>query len=447
MAINPNVFIHNDDRAALEALKAIPGFSSLTKSFMRSWNEKLMYINNMSTYVRLSEKQLPRYYAMLPPICEKLGIEVPDLFLKLDVVPNAYTYGEEKPFIVLTSGLLETIPEELLPTVLAHECGHIACHHVLYRTMGTMLINGMLGMIPLANVAILPLKAAFAYWMRCSEFSADRAAIVCDGTAEKVTEMCMRFAGLTKAVSDEMNLEEFMNQAKEYRELIDDSKLNKMMEQMLFTFNDHPINAVRASEAKKWADSEDFRKTMSYLEAHQKNEQPQEQPFPFNRQDLLGKKPEELKEELLKAGYANIDFVRTTDSSFFSRAGTVTDVLVNGEKEFREGDWMAQDAKIELHYYQPLSNEEIKRMHPGEIMMPASSKSYIGRPCKDVFYELRDAGFTNIRIDKAGDITKENDRDLGRIISVSVNGNVIFARGAWTPKDAEIILRFHTFAN
>ncbi|MDO5439790.1 MAG: M48 family metalloprotease, partial [Erysipelotrichaceae bacterium] len=126
MAINPNVFIHNDDRAALEALKAIPGFSSLTKSFMRSWNEKLMYINNMSTYVRLSEKQLPRYYAMLPPICEKLGIEVPDLFLKLDVVPNAYTYGEEKPFIVLTSGLLETIPEELLPTVLAHECGHIA---------------------------------------------------------------------------------------------------------------------------------------------------------------------------------------------------------------------------------------------------------------------------------------------------------------------------------
>ena len=446
MAVNQNVFIHNDDRAALEALKAIPGFTTLTKSFMRSWNERLMYINNMSTFVRLSEKQLPRYYAMLPPICEKLGIAVPDLFLKLDVVPNAYTYGEEKPFIVITSGLLETIPEELLPTVLAHECGHIACHHVLYRTMGQMLMNGMLGMVPLAAVAILPLKAAFAYWMRCSEFSADRAAIVCDGTAEKVTEMCMRFAGLTKAVGSEMNLEEFMNQANEYREMIDDSKLNKAMEQMLFTFNDHPINAVRASEAKKWADSEDFRRTMEYLNAEQCGEQPKEEPFPFKKQDFLGKKPEEAKETLAKAGYVNADFTRTTDNSFFSKSGTVTEVLVNGSKDFREGEWLAKDAKIELQYYQPLSGEEIKRMHPGEIMMPASSRSYIGRNCRDVFYELRDAGFENIRIEKAGDITKENDRNLGKIISVSINGNSIFAKGVWTPKDAEIILRFHTLA-
>ena len=85
-------------------------------------------------------------------------------------------------------------------------------------------------------------------------------------------------------------------------------------------------------------------------------------------------------------------------------------------------------------------------MHPGEIQMPASSRSYIGRNCRDVFYELRDAGFENIKIDTAGDITKENDRNIGKIISVSINGNSIFAKGVWTAKDAEIILRFHTLA-
>lgn len=90
----------------------------------------------MSTNLRLDEKQIAKYYNMLPPICTKLGIDVPELFVELDVHPNTYTYGDTKPFIVITSGLFETLPDELIPTVLAHECGHIACHHTLYTTMG-----------------------------------------------------------------------------------------------------------------------------------------------------------------------------------------------------------------------------------------------------------------------------------------------------------------------
>ena len=36
--------------------------------------------------------------------------------------------------------------------------------------------------------------------MRCSELSADRAAAICDGSSDKVVEMCMRFAGFDKVV-------------------------------------------------------------------------------------------------------------------------------------------------------------------------------------------------------------------------------------------------------
>ena len=141
MAINPDFYVHESDRVALKALKAIPGFTPLLKAFMKVWSEKQFFIQNMSTNLRLSDKQLSKYYNMLPPICEKLGIDVPELYLELDVVPNAYTSGDTKPFIVITSGLLETMPEELIPTVLAHECGHIACHHVLYRTMGNLILS------------------------------------------------------------------------------------------------------------------------------------------------------------------------------------------------------------------------------------------------------------------------------------------------------------------
>lgn len=147
---------------------------------------------------------------MLPPICEKLGIEVPELYLTMDVVPNAYTSGETKPFIVMTSGLLDNIPKELIPTVLAHECGHIACHHVLYHTMGQMLLEGsLLGLNVLSGIDLtaiaLPLKTAFFHWMRCSEFSADRAAAVCDGSSENIVKMCMAFAGYGKNNENEAN--------------------------------------------------------------------------------------------------------------------------------------------------------------------------------------------------------------------------------------------------
>lgn len=129
---------------------------------MSVWDEKQFRIENMSSRLRLSEKQMAKYYSMLPPICEKLGIEVPELYLELNVHANAYTSGDTKPFIVITSGLIETIPDELIPTVLAHECGHIVCHHVLYSTMGRMILNGLLSsLVSLSSLISTPLKMAF----------------------------------------------------------------------------------------------------------------------------------------------------------------------------------------------------------------------------------------------------------------------------------------------
>lgn len=263
MSVNASLYMHEQDRAALTALKSIPAFTPLLRAYMKAWNEKLFRIQNMATNLRLSEKQLPQYYSPLPPICEKLGIEVPELYLQLNVEPNAYTSGDTKPFIVITSGLLETLPEELLPTVLAHECGHIACHHVLYTTMGQMILKGMLngaaGMFGLGDLLSLPVAAAFAHWMRCSEFSADRAAALCDGTADKMVEVCMRFAGYDKDIGGgQGNVEAFLEQAQEYRAMTADDKWNKALELYTYWSTSHPLNAVRASECREWQHSEQF---------------------------------------------------------------------------------------------------------------------------------------------------------------------------------------------
>ena len=264
-------YTHDADRAALKALQAIPGFSSLTKAFMNVWNERQQKILNMSSRIRLGPNQMSKYYNMLPPICEKLGIPVPELYLEMNVVPNAYTSGDTNPFIVVTSGLLKALPDELVPTVLAHECGHIACRHVLFLTMGRIVLHGAGGVLSsvmrLGALLTVPMQIAFYYWMRCSEFSADRAAVLCDGTPARMQEVCMRLAGWDREIDADVNMDAFLAQAADYRNLINESKWNKALEFMILSGASHPLMAVRATECGTWFGTESYRRAAgaSYL--------------------------------------------------------------------------------------------------------------------------------------------------------------------------------------
>ena len=178
MPIDHELFIHESDRAALNALKAIPGFTQVLRSFMKVWNEKQFKLLNMSTFVKVSEEQMSKYHDMLIPICKKLNIAVPELYVSLSPVANAYTSGDTEPFIVMTSGLINTVPEELIPTVLAHECGHIACHHVLYSTMGRLILGGATEMLGLSSLITTPLQMAFYYFLGGNARSVDLTDVV-----------------------------------------------------------------------------------------------------------------------------------------------------------------------------------------------------------------------------------------------------------------------------
>lgn len=329
MAYIAEQYVHESDKAALKALKMIPGFHQFVKAFMKVWSERQFRISNMSSCVRMNEKQLSKYYEMLPPICEKLGIEVPELYLKLDVTANAYTAGDTKPFIVVTSGLFETLPEDLIPTVLAHECGHIACHHVLYHTMGNILLggtsSGLRAFMPYGSLATMPLEVAFFYWIRCSEFSADRAAVLCDGSAEKMSEVCMRLAGYDKDICAYADKNEFLAQANEYREMIQGSKWDKTLEFLTLSNQTHPLMTVRALECEEWAKTERFQRiidgsfTIDSIEAKQEPfddsddaivEEPEKNGRLRFEMPRLKKKSKETFNEATESGFSVPDEIR-----------------------------------------------------------------------------------------------------------------------------------------
>ena len=88
--------------------------------------------------------------------------------------------------------------------------------------------------------------------MRCSEFSADRAAAVFCGGPDKVVDIMLRLAGGSKEVADEIDAEIFMQQAAEYAAYVGDSKWNKLLEFLALMNVTHPFLAVRAASIKAW---------------------------------------------------------------------------------------------------------------------------------------------------------------------------------------------------
>jgi Zn-dependent protease with chaperone function len=263
--VNSREYYHEQDRQALETLKAIPGFTAVLKAFMKVFNENMMHGLNMSGKIRLGQKQLPEIYNYLPPICETLGINEPELYLEMDPYPNAYTNGDTQVYITVTSGLLECMEEDEVKAVLAHECGHIACRHVLYHTMATLILKGGGSLLGLGMLTI-PLQLALFHWQRCSEFSCDRAAAIYMRGSDSVVETMIRLAGGKKELIGKIDTELYLQQAEDYVKMLNSSAWNKTLQYLVLMNKTHPFLSVRATEIKKWCGSDDFRRILDYTD-------------------------------------------------------------------------------------------------------------------------------------------------------------------------------------
>lgn len=393
----------------------------------------------MSTKLRLNEKQMAKYYNMLPPICEKLGIDVPELFVELDVHPNAYTYGDTKPFIVITSGLFETLPDELIPTVLAHECGHIACHHTLYTTMGHAILNGASAFVSgLGNIALYPIQLAFAYWMRCSEFSADRAAIICDGSAEKSTEVMMRFAGYDKDIMADANVEAFMEQALEYKNFVANNAWNKTLEFILFQNYDHLLNVIRAYEGREWEQTERYKDILEYVSS-EPSEAESKLPVEIFLKKMVGKNVTDIEAKLLTMGFSNIKIKRNAEATKI-KEGNIISITIN---ESAEDGWYKRTDEVLIEYFEAKTDEEIALEHPGEIKIGENQKHFLGKNYEKVKAELEDLGFSQFIIKEMA-MSKigwgEKEECVAKII---INNQAQFDKDDWFTKESEVILYYY----
>ena len=261
--ITASDFIHPEDAAALRQLESIPGFPALVKKILSLGFEELQYGLNMATAIRLSPTQLPNLYNHLPPICKKLGIQEPELYLQMNPMPNAFTFGDTRIFITITSGLVEMMEGEELDAVIAHECGHIVCHHVLYHSIAQIIFSGAASLGILGHLA-MPIQLALLYWSRKSELSCDRCGSVIT-SPEVITRVMARLSGGPRSITQEINFEEWARQADKYDEIKNENLWNKSLQIYAIAKEDHPFASERVREILKWGQSPQYQNLMENI--------------------------------------------------------------------------------------------------------------------------------------------------------------------------------------
>ncbi|NNF37194.1 MAG: M48 family metallopeptidase [Gemmatimonadetes bacterium] len=266
--IAPRAWEHPADKAALAALRKLPVFDDVLRKLFGFFGEKPIRLAFQANAVRVSERQFPHIHAMYKDVLRTMDCDREyQLFVSQTPIVNAGAYGMDEPFIILNSGTVTLLEDEELRYILGHELGHILSDHVLYRTMTALLIE-LAGMgFPIVGIAARAVLVALLEWSRKAELSCDRAGLLSVQDPEVVMRTMLKMAGGVPGVTigdpadgADMNLDEFIRQAEEYRDSGDVAdQVFKILNLMGAT---HPFWVLRLSELRSWIESGAYDRTL-----------------------------------------------------------------------------------------------------------------------------------------------------------------------------------------
>ncbi len=255
--ISSTAWEHPADRAALNVLRAIPGFDEIVRQVATVLTERRVRQIFLANAVQVGPVQRPKLDALLTDVLATMDWpKRPELYVTQSPKVNAYAIGYEDPFIVMTSGALELLEsDDERRFLLAHELGHIMSDHMIYRTIAMVILAvGSLALMPV-GLALLPFHLGLLEWHRKSEFSSDRAALLSIQDTVAAQRTFMRLAG-GRNFGDSASVDAFMAQAATYETGGD--TWDKILKVFNTAFREHPFNTVRAVELERWRASGEY---------------------------------------------------------------------------------------------------------------------------------------------------------------------------------------------
>ena len=250
-AISATAWEHPADRAALNTLRALPGFDEVVRKVMSVLGERGIRQIFLANAVRVGPTQRPRLDAMYTDVLRTLDWPVrPELYVAQTPIANAAAIGFQNPFIIMNSGMLEILSEDEQRDVLAHELGHVMSAHPTYTTLvNLLLLVGSSGLPFLAGIALLPIQLALFEWYRKAEFSADRAALLGTQDPRVTMSVFLKLAGGAEH-GDRLDVDAFMIQSAEYEAMT--GMVDAVWKVINTAWRTHPMGTVRAAELQRW---------------------------------------------------------------------------------------------------------------------------------------------------------------------------------------------------
>lgn len=253
LGLNASHFRHPLDQQATEVLKQIPGIDIAIRSLLGPMGEQFFYLENIAASVLVSPKQLPDIYQLLVEACQVLDLDIPQLYIKQHPVPNAYTFAMRgrQPFVVVHTSLVELLNPAEIQAVIGHELGHLKCDHGVYLTLANLLTLAT-SQLPFGAVLVQNWQSKIMEWVRCAEFTCDRAALLATQDAQTVASVLMKLSGGSPTLSPQLNLDAFLAQAESY-DSISENEIGELLKQMKTNELSHPVPVLRAREINRWA--------------------------------------------------------------------------------------------------------------------------------------------------------------------------------------------------
>jgi Zn-dependent protease with chaperone function len=255
--ISSRAYEHPADRSALVALRKLTGFDVLLRRLASLFSDRSLRLQFLATAVRASPEQFPHLYQMLLDGASVLDLpEVPELFViqgpafPLSPLANAMTIGSDKPFIVVTTQLVDLLDAEEMRFVIGHELGHALSGHAVYRTMLLHLTRLAFRLVwfAIGYIGLRVIIAGLEEWFRKSELSCDRAGILAGQDPAAGRRALMKLAGGSRM--SELSHDEFHRQAQEYDAVPDVREgLIKLLQ---LQGNTHPFAVIRVAELDRW---------------------------------------------------------------------------------------------------------------------------------------------------------------------------------------------------
>ncbi len=176
----------------------------------------------------VSEAEAPRLHAMLDGLVARAGIPKPALYILPEKAPNAFATGRnpQHSAVAVTAGLLETMQQDEVEGVIAHELAHIENRDILISSVAATIAGaitvlatfarfgamfgglgsrddrggGLLGLLAMAIVAPIAALLIQMSVSRSREYAADATAAEITGNPQGLARALDKLGRLNKRI-------------------------------------------------------------------------------------------------------------------------------------------------------------------------------------------------------------------------------------------------------